>query len=71
MSSPGTQQETEFPRAIGMPATRALINEGITRFDQLATRSVREVLALHGVGPKAARILGEELASRGMAFAHK
>ncbi|MBP2414709.1 putative flap endonuclease-1-like 5' DNA nuclease [Arthrobacter stackebrandtii] len=69
MSDPGTPEETEFPRAIGRPATRALANAGITRFDQLAARSAGDLLALHGVGPKAVRILGGELASRGLAFA--
>lgn len=48
---------------------RALADEGITTFAQLTTRSSKALLALHGVGPKSIRILGEELATRGLTFA--
>ncbi len=59
---------TDLP-AIGKPATRALAAAGITTLDQVATRSEAELLAMHGVGPKAVRILGEALAERGSSFA--
>ncbi|QOR69855.1 hypothetical protein IM660_14500 [Ruania alkalisoli] len=55
--------------AIGKPATRALAAAGITTLDQVATRSEAELLAMHGVGPKAVRILGDALAERGLSFA--
>ncbi|UOQ57786.1 DUF1801 domain-containing protein [Leucobacter allii] len=45
--------------AIGAPATRALAGIGVTQFDQLRGRTARELLALHGFGPKALRILRE------------
>lgn len=61
--------ETEFPRSIGQPATRALNQEGYTRFEQLEHVTAAELLKLHGVGPKSVRILREELAARGIAFA--
>ncbi|ALO67115.1 hypothetical protein AS189_12145 [Arthrobacter alpinus] len=64
-----TTAATEFPRSIGQPAMRALADEGITTFAQLTTRSSKALLALHGVGPKSIRILGEELATRGLTFA--
>ena len=51
--------------AIGKPATRALASIGITSLDQVAGCSESELLALHGFGPKALRILGEALAARG------
>lgn len=54
----------ELP-AIGKPATRALANAGLTTLDQIATRTEAELLALHGVGPKAVRILAETLAKTG------
>ncbi|MEK9518453.1 DNA-binding protein [Streptomyces sp. NPDC087908] len=57
--------ETEFPRAIGAPATRALAAAGYTRLDQLAGVPAAQLAALHGVGPKALRVLGEVLAERG------
>lgn len=61
--------QTEFPRAIGRVATRQLAAAGYVRFDQLAGASRASLLSIHGVGPKAIRILGEELALRGLAFA--
>lgn len=54
----------ELPR-IGAPATRALASVGITRLEQVADRSAAELLALHGFGPRALRIIEEELAARG------
>lgn len=60
--------ETEFPASTGKVAPRELAAHGITRFAQVAERSERELLAIHGVGPKAIRILREELHSRGLSF---
>ncbi|MET8968319.1 DNA-binding protein [Streptomyces hydrogenans] len=57
--------ETDFPRAVGAPATRALVVAGYSRLDQLADVPAAELAALHGVGPKALRVLGEALAERG------
>lgn len=54
---------------IGKVATRELAVHGITRYDHLTSRTEAELLAIHGVGPKAVRILAEELASRGHSFA--
>jgi predicted flap endonuclease-1-like 5' DNA nuclease len=53
---------------IGGPARDALEVAGVTRLDQLPAWSEKDLLALHGVGPKAVRILREALAARGMAF---
>ncbi|WP_086829226.1 helix-hairpin-helix domain-containing protein [Allokutzneria sp. NRRL B-24872] len=60
---------TEFPRTIGKVAARELAANGYTTFDQLTRVSAKELLRIHGVGPKAIRILGEELAARGQSFA--
>ncbi len=43
--------------------------EGITRYDHLTTVTAVRLLALHGIGPKAVRVLREELTARGLAFA--
>lgn len=59
---------TEFPHAIGLVARRELAGNGLTRYVELTRVSRRELLAIHGVGPKAVRILGEELAARSLAF---
>ncbi|MFI1237385.1 hypothetical protein [Nocardia salmonicida] len=61
--------ETEFPREIGKVATRALAAHGYTSYAQLTQVSAKELLVMHGVGPKSIRILGAELATRGLAFA--
>jgi len=59
---------TALPR-IGRPATQALKLQGITTLEVVAERSERELLALHGVGPKAILILRTELEARGLQFA--
>ncbi|MEU5343761.1 hypothetical protein AB0H18_23450 [Streptomyces sp. NPDC020766] len=55
----------DLPRAIGSPATRALAAVGITTLSQVAEMSEAELLAMHGVGPKAVRLLGEALIATG------
>lgn len=59
---------SELPDAIGKVARRSLALHGVTRLDQLLERSARELLAIHGVGPKAIRILQVELAEQGLRF---
>ncbi|WP_203338197.1 hypothetical protein [Nocardioides limicola] len=58
--------ETEFPASMGKVSRRELAAHGLTRFEQLTDRSARELLDIHGVGPKAIRILREELSRRGL-----
>jgi hypothetical protein len=53
-----------FPR-IGGPALRALAHARIRSLHAVERWSERELLALHGVGPKAVRLLAEELARQG------
>lgn len=60
--------ESEFPPSLGKVARRELAVHGITRFDQLTSRSALDLLRIHGVGPKAVRILAEELHARGLRF---
>jgi len=57
----------ELPR-IGAPATRALKAAGVTRLSEVAAWSEAELLALHGVGPRAVRLLSEALVDRGLAL---
>ncbi|AKQ63695.1 hypothetical protein A176_000607 [Myxococcus hansupus] len=64
-----TPVASELPRGIGRPATSSLAEEGITRLDQVTRFTERELLALHGVGPKAVGILKAELAARGLSLA--
>ncbi|HEV2515768.1 MAG TPA: helix-hairpin-helix domain-containing protein [Devosia sp.] len=53
---------------IGRPAAQALELIGITTLEQVAAHSEKDLLALHGVGPKAILILRLELEARGMQF---
>lgn len=48
----------ELPQ-IGKPARAALEAIGVTRLSELSNQSEQELLALHGLGPKAIRILHE------------
>jgi hypothetical protein len=59
--------DSDLPK-IGAPATRALTSIGITRLEQVAERRESELLALHGFGPRALRILNEALAARGQSM---
>jgi len=58
-----------FPPGLAKPAPRALHAAGYTRLDQLATVTETELLALHGVDPKAIRILRAALHATGTSFA--
>lgn len=58
----------DLPR-IGRPANSALLEAGVTMLAQVARIGRGELLAMHGVGPKAVRILAEALSERGIDFA--
>ena len=57
--------ETGFPKGIGAPATRALTGAGYTDLRQLAGVPAAELKRLHGMGPKALRLLQEALEQQG------
>lgn len=61
---------TEFPK-IGAPAFRALDHLGISRLSQLTKYSEKELLAQHGFGPRALKLLREKLAETDKSFAKK
>lgn len=60
----------EFP-AIGAPAFRALDSIGITHLTQLTRYTEKELLDLHGFGPKALKLVKEKLNDKGLSFAKK
>lgn len=66
--TPDVRPVGDLPDAIGKTAARELALHGITDLERVATHSRKELLAIHGVGPKAIRILAEALAARGLAF---
>ncbi|WP_221089341.1 helix-hairpin-helix domain-containing protein [Deinococcus aquaedulcis] len=55
-----------LPPGLGRPATRALTAAGLTTLAAVAQRSECELLALHGVGPKAVQVLRKALAAQGL-----
>ena len=56
---------TPLPK-IGAPATRALDAAGVTSLEGLAWMTRRELEELHGMGPKAIRLLDAALAEAGL-----
>ena len=62
------QQESNPVPKIGAPAMRALTAAGYTRLKQLTKVTEAELGQLHGMGPKALRILRETLQAQGLSF---
>ncbi|OXM57216.1 DNA-binding protein [Amycolatopsis thailandensis] len=57
--------QTDLPSGIGKPATRAFAAAGYTRLEHFTHVTDAELASLHGVGPKALRIIREALETRG------
>ena len=55
---------TPIPLNIGRPALRALAAAGINSLEDVARTNDADLLALHGVGPKAIAILRAALKAR-------
>ena len=53
-----------IPAGIGKPALRALAAAGIKSLEDVARANEDDLLALHGVGPRAIRILKAALKTR-------
>jgi hypothetical protein len=64
--TPDLRPVGDLPDAIGKTAARALAVHGISSLLRVADHSKEELLAIHGVGPRAIAILGEELAAMGL-----
>lgn len=60
--------EHELPK-IGAPATRALRTHGVHSLEQAAVLGEQALLGMHGVGPKAIRILREAVEELGLELA--
>ena len=59
--------KTEWPN-IGAPAQRTLDREDIISFAKLKKFTEAELLALHGIGPKAVGILRDTMKKKGISF---
>lgn len=68
MSTRNTPPKIGDLPSVGRPANSALLAAGIDSLAKVAACSRRELLAMHGVGPKAVRILEAALEARGLRF---
>jgi predicted flap endonuclease-1-like 5' DNA nuclease len=66
--TPDVRPVGDLPDAIGKTAARELALNGITSLGQVADHSKIELLAIHGVGPKAIAILESALAAKGLEY---
>ena len=71
METPDVRPVGDLPNEIGKTAARELSMHGIKTLKRVAEHSEEELLEIHGVGPKAVRILAEALSGKGMAFKAK
>jgi predicted flap endonuclease-1-like 5' DNA nuclease len=67
-NTPDIRPVGDLPNEIGKTAARELSRNGITSLRQVAGHSKKELLAIHGVGPKAIAILGDALAEKGLDY---
>ena len=58
-----------FPPGMSEPSLRALLDAGYDSLEAVAAATPKQLLDLHGMGPKGIRLLREALAARGMSFA--
>lgn len=68
MATPDVRPVGDLPDAIGKTAARELQLAGVDSLTKVSLHTEKELLALHGVGPKALRILAEALAAKGLGF---
>ncbi len=62
-------EESELLASMGRVSRRELALQGLTRLDQFDGASEKHLLSIHGVGPKAIRILREHLEAAGKRLA--
>ena len=67
-ATPDVRPVGDLPDAIGKTAARALFLDGITTLQHVARHSKKELLTIHGIGPKAIAILGEALTAHGLDY---
>lgn len=60
--------DSEFAGLVSRPAQRALEAAGYTRLAELTHVTEKDLLALHGFGPKGIHMLNAELARRNQAI---
>ena len=71
MKSQSKSSENDLPIGIGKPASRALEAAGIKNLTDFTKVSEEELLKLHGMGPKALRIIAAAMETHGLHFTKK
>lgn len=66
--TPDIRPVGDLPNEMGKTAPRELHHAGISSLAEVAQHTSEELLAIHGVGPKAIRILEEALTAKGLSF---
>jgi DNA-directed RNA polymerase alpha subunit len=56
---------------ISNPARRALAAAGLERLEDLTRVSEKELMRLHGMGPKAFNVIRDAMREKGLAFANE
>ena len=60
--------DADFLSKLASPARNALKHQGITTLTELAKYSEREILKLHGMGPRSLPTLRKALMTAGLSF---
>ncbi|WP_116231646.1 DNA-directed RNA polymerase subunit alpha C-terminal domain-containing protein [Paenibacillus sp. VMFN-D1] len=60
--------DQEFLSLLASPARNALRHHGITSLDELSKFTEKEILKIHGMGPKSLPILRTALEEKGLSF---
>lgn len=68
MSTPDIRPVGDLPDAMGKTAPRELKYAGIGSLQEASEYTEKELLAIHGVGPKAIRLMKEAMAEKGLRF---
>jgi DNA-directed RNA polymerase alpha subunit len=63
-----TESTPGFPKGVPAPAIRALNSAGYRDLSELADVPVADLKKLHGMGPRALRVIQEALAERGLSL---
>ncbi|MDU0202280.1 MULTISPECIES: DNA-directed RNA polymerase subunit alpha C-terminal domain-containing protein [Paenibacillus] len=61
-------EQSDLPK-LSNPALRALAGAGYHRLEQLSKTTEKEIMKLHGMGPKSLDPLRRALAEKGLTFA--
>jgi hypothetical protein len=59
------EEKGRWPKGMGAPAGNALEALGVTSLDEVTRFSEKELLAIHGIGPKAVAVIKAALQEQG------